>query len=141
MILAAEEDLKETEIKVKNEQERDYELLRGLHTNSQASGQEKGIVGVVFMQNNFTNYLDSLTEKSSDHQNKVSKLQKLGKCVHVAKEEMQEQLNAIKDLAREHSKWLLRYTNVHVHRHEKFIPIIVASKVYKAKLEKGKKAK
>lgn len=33
MIMAAEEGLKETKAKVKKDQDRDYELLRGLHTD------------------------------------------------------------------------------------------------------------
>ena len=45
------------------------------------------------------------------------------------------------NLTRENSKWLLRYTIVHVHRHEELIPIIVATKAYMVKSEKGKKAK
>ena len=38
MILVGEEGLKETVIKVKKEQVRNYELLKGLHTDSQTSG-------------------------------------------------------------------------------------------------------
>jgi len=56
-------------------------------------------------------------------------------------EEIQDQLNVVKDLAKEHSKYLLRYTNVHVHRHEELIPIIVTAKAYSEKLEKGQKMK
>ena len=59
----------------------------------------------------------------------------------MAMEEIKDQLSAIKDLAREHSKWLLRYTNVHVHRHEELIPIIITAKAYRTKSEKGKKVK
>ena len=59
----------------------------------------------------------------------------------MAKEELPNQLNVIKELAREHSKWLLRYTNVHVSRHEELILIMVAAKAYRAKTEKGKKLK
>ena len=59
----------------------------------------------------------------------------------MAMEELQDQLNDVKELAREHSKWLLRYTNIHMPRHEELIPIIVATKVYRTKVEKGKKAK
>ena len=59
----------------------------------------------------------------------------------MAKEELPNQLNYVKELAREHSKWLLMYTNIHVSRHEELIPIIVAAKAYRAKEEKGKKSK
>ena len=90
MILVAEEGLKEIEAKFKKDYDKDYELLRGIHIDSQASGQGKGIVGVTIMHDNFSNYLDSLIEKYFDHQNKVSKLQKFGGCVYVVMEEMQE---------------------------------------------------
>ena len=59
----------------------------------------------------------------------------------MAMEEIQDRLSVVKDLAREHSKCLLRYTNVHVHRNEELIPIIIATKAYRTKSEKGKKAK
>ena len=61
--------------------------------------------------------------------------------MHVTMEELQDQLGAIKDLAREHAKWLLRYTNVNAHKHDMLIPIIVAAKAYRTKVEKGKKEK
>ena len=59
----------------------------------------------------------------------------------MATEELLDQLNVVKQLAREHSKWLLRYTNIHMPRHEELIPIIVAAKAYRTKVEKGKKTK
>lgn len=59
----------------------------------------------------------------------------------MAIEEMQEKLNVIKDLARKHSKWLLRYTNVHVHRHEELMSIIFAAKTHREKSKKGKNPK
>ena len=59
----------------------------------------------------------------------------------MAIEELQDWLGTIKDLAWDQSKWLLRYTNVHVYKHEELIPIIVVAKVYRAKVKKGKKAK
>ena len=135
--MAAEEGLKETKAKVKKEQDRNYELSRGL----QSSGQGKEIIGVAIMQANFSNLIDGLTGIACGHLNKVFKLQKLGGCVHMVMEELQDWLDTVKDLAREHSKWLLRYTNVHVHKHEELIPIIVAAKAYREKAEKGKKAK
>lgn len=55
----------------------------------------------------------------------------------MAMEELPDQLNAMKELVREHSKWLLRYTNIHMPRHEELNPIIVVAKAYK-KNGKGK---
>ena len=141
MFIVVDEGLKETEAKVKKDQDRDYELLRGLHMNSQNSGKGKGIIGITVMQTKFSNYIDSLIGISFDHQNRVSKLQKLGGCVHVAMEEIQDHLSVVKYLAREHYKWLLRYTNAHVNSNKELIPIIVAAKAYRTKVEKGKKAK
>ena len=74
MIMVAEEGLKETESKEKKEYDRDYELMRGLHTNSQSSGQEKVIIGVTFMQENFTNYIDELIVMTSSQQDRVFEL-------------------------------------------------------------------
>lgn len=42
MILVVEEGLREMEAKVKKDQDRNYELLRGLHIDSQVSGKVKG---------------------------------------------------------------------------------------------------
>ena len=53
--------------------------------------------------------------------------------------EIKERLDAIKELAREHSKWLIWYTNVHIFKHEELILIIIAAKAYKEKLEKKKR--
>ena len=86
-------------------------------------------------------FLDSLSNVSSNSQNRVAKLQTLSGCIHVATEELPNQLNVVKELAREHSKWLLRYTNIHVPKHKEIIPIIVIAKAYRAKVEKGKKSK
>ena len=61
--------------------------------------------------------------------------------MHVAMEELKDRVGTVKDLAREHSKWLLRYTNVHVHKHEEMILIIIATKVCREKIEQWKKAK
>ena len=55
--------------------------------------------------------------------------------------ELTSQLNVVKELDCEHSKWLLRFTNVHVPNHEELIPIIVAAKSYREKTKKGKKSK
>ena len=59
----------------------------------------------------------------------------------MAAEEVTSQLDEVKELAREHSRWLLRFTNVHVPNHEELIPIIFFAKAYRAKTEKGKKSK
>ena len=139
--MAVEEGLKETKAKVKKEQDIDYKQLRGLHIDSQSSQQGKVIIGVAIMQKYLSNFIDDLIGIASGHQNKVPKLQKLGGCVHVAMEELQDQLGIFKDLAQENSKWFLRYTNVHVHRDEEIIPIIVVAKAYRTKAEKGKKVK
>ena len=73
MIMEEEKGLKEIEAKVKKDQDREYELLRGLHKDSQTSGQGKRIIGITFMQMNF-NYIDSLIGMFCCHQNRVSKL-------------------------------------------------------------------
>ena len=59
----------------------------------------------------------------------------------MAMEELPNYINAMKDLAREHSKWLLRFTNVHMPSHEELVPIIVVAKAYREKFEKGNKSK
>ena len=56
-------------------------------------------------------------------------------------EELSNQLNVVKELAQEHSKWLLRFTSVHEPSHEELVPIIVSAKTYRAKAKKGKKSK
>ena len=78
---------------------------------------------------------------ASSSQNRVTKLQTLGGCVHVVVDELTGQLNEVKELARENSKWLLRFTNVHVPNHEELISIIFFAKEYREKIEKGKKSK
>ena len=93
------------------------------------------------MKTNFSMHLDNLSGVASSSQNRMTELQTLGGCVHVAAEELSNQLNAVKELTHEHSKWLLRFTNVHVPNHEELIPIIVATKAYRVKIEKGKKSK
>ena len=78
---------------------------------------------------------------ASSSQNRVTELQTLGGCVQVAAEELTSQLNIVKELAQEHSKWLLIFTEVHVPNHEELIPFIVVAKAYREKTEKGKKSK
>ena len=61
--------------------------------------------------------------------------------MHVTAKEVTSQLNEVKELTLEHSRWLLRFTNIYVPSHEELIPIIVAAKAYRAKTKKGKKSK
>ena len=93
------------------------------------------------MQKAFSNYLDKLTDKTSSHQNRVFDLQQLSRCIRVTIEEIQEWLDAIKELARKLSKWLIRYTTIHIIRYEEIILIIIAAKSYKVELEKKTKGK
>ena len=141
MILLAEKRLKEIEDKEKKTQDRGFELMKGLHTDSQTSGQGKALIEIDVMKENFSEFLDNLSDMFSNSQNRVVELQTLSGCIHVAMGELPNQLNAVKELAREHSKWLLRYTNIHVPKHEELIPIIVAALAYRTKAEKGKKSK
>ena len=115
--------------------------MRGLHTESQTSERGKSFIDIEVMKNNFSTYLNNLSRMISSSQNRVTELQTLGRCVHVATKEVTSQLNEVKELTLEHSRWLLRFTNVHVPNHEELIPIIVATKAYRAKTEKGKKSK
>ena len=115
--------------------------MQGLHTESQTSGQGKSFINVEVMKNNFSTHLNNLSGMISSSQNRVIELQTLGGCVHVAAEEVTSQLNEVKELALEHSRWLLRFTNVHVPNHEELIPIIVTAKAYSTRNEKGKKSK
>ena len=115
--------------------------MKGLHTDSQTSGQGKALIGIDVMKEYFSKFLDNLPSVTSSSQNRVAELQTLSGCIHVAMEELPNQLNVVKDLAKEYSKWLLRYTNIHVLKHEELIPIIVVAKAYREKAEKGKKSK
>ena len=47
MITMAKEGLQKTKDKIKDDKERDFKLLRGLHTDSRTSGQGKGLVEIV----------------------------------------------------------------------------------------------
>ena len=93
------------------------------------------------MKNNFSTHLSNLSRMASSSQNRVTKLQTLGGCLHVAMKELPNQLNVVKELAQENTRWLLRFTNVHVPNHEELIPITVVAKAYREKVEKGKKSK
>ena len=115
--------------------------MRGLHTELKTIGQGKSFINVEVMKNKFSTHLINLSGMISRSQNRVTELQTLGGCVHVAAEEVTSQLNEVKELILEHSRWLLRFTNVHLPNHEELVPIIVAAKSYRAKTEKGKKSK
>lgn len=55
------EGLQQTKVKVKEEQEKDFELIKGLDMESQASGQGKVEIQVVKMQKAFSDYVDKMT--------------------------------------------------------------------------------
>ena len=74
MILLVEKGLKEIEDKAKKTQDRGFEIMKGLHTDSHNSGQGKALIGVNVMKENFSKFLDSLTDVSSSSQRKVTKL-------------------------------------------------------------------
>ena len=59
----------------------------------------------------------------------------------MATKELPYQLNDVKELARDHSRWLLRYANIYMPKHEELIPIMVPAKACRIKTEKGKKVK
>ena len=61
--------------------------------------------------------------------------------MHMAIEELLNQLNAMKELAREHLRWHLRFTNINVPNHKELIPIIVVTKEYRVQTKKGKNSK
>ena len=114
MIQEAKKGLRGTWDKVKKAQDRAFELMRGLHTESQTSGQGKSIINVEVMKNNFSTYLGNLSGMISSSQNRVIELQTHGGCVHVAAKEVTSQLNEVKEITLEHSRWLMRFTHVHV---------------------------
>ena len=141
MIQLAKKGLKEIEDKEKKTQDRGFELMKGLHTDSQTSGQGKALIRIDVMKDNFSKFLDNLSGVTSSSQNRVVELQTLSGCIHVVVEEFPNQLNVVKELAREYSQWLLRYTNIHMPKHEELIQIIFPAKEYKEKIEKGRKFK
>ena len=59
MIQEAEKGLKEIEGKIRKTQDRGFELMRGLHTDSQTSGQGKNLIRVEVMKSNFYTFLDN----------------------------------------------------------------------------------
>lgn len=115
--------------------------MKGLRIDSQTSGQGKDLIGVEVMKNNFSVYLSNLLGIASSIQNRVTEIHMLSGWVHVAIEELTSRLNLVKELARENSKWILRFTNVHVPNHKELIPIIFVVKAYREKPKKGKKSK
>ena len=88
MIQEAEKGLKETWDKAKKIQDRAFELMRGLHTESQTSGQGKSSIDVEVMKNNFSMHLSNLSGMASSSQNKVTELRTLGRCVDMAAKEL-----------------------------------------------------
>lgn len=74
MIKEAEEGLKETENKVKRTQDRAFELMKGLHSKPQTSGQGKSLIGVEVMKKNFSVYLSNLSSMAPNSQNRVAEL-------------------------------------------------------------------
>ena len=74
MIVLVEKGLKEIEDKVKKTQDRGFELMKGLHIDLKTSGQGKALIGINVMKENFSKFLDSLTNVSSSIQNRVVKL-------------------------------------------------------------------
>ena len=61
MIQEAERGLRETWDKVKKAQDKAFELMRGLHTESKTSGQEKYFSNVEVMQKKFSMHLSNLS--------------------------------------------------------------------------------
>ena len=88
MILSVEKGLKEIEDKVKKTQDRGFKLMKGLHMDSQTSGQGKLLIEVNVMKENLSMLLDSLINVSSSNQNRARELHKLSGCIHVAMEEL-----------------------------------------------------
>ena len=88
MIQEAEKGLREIGDKVKRTQDKEFELMRGLHTESQTSGQGKYFIDVEVMKNNFSTYLNNLSRIFSSSQNRATELQTLVRCVYMAAEEI-----------------------------------------------------
>lgn len=104
MIQSTEKGLKEIEDKVNETQDKVFELMKVLHVDSQTSSQGKVLIEINVMKEKFSRFLDSLFDINFHSQDRVVELQALGRCIHVAKEELQNQLNELKELARENSK-------------------------------------
>ena len=141
MIREAEKGLRETGDKGKKRKDRNCKHGKYADWLQIASGKGKSFINVEVMKNNFSTHLSNLSGMVSSSQNRVSELQTLGGCVHVVAEEVTSQQSEAKELTLEHSRWLLRFTNVHVPSHDELIPIMAAAKAYRTKTEKGKKSK
>ena len=96
MIQEAGKGLRETGDKVQKAQDKAFELMRGLHTESQTSGKGKSFINIEVMKNNFSTHLSNLSRTVSSSQNRLSELQTLGECVYVATEEAANQQNQAK---------------------------------------------
>ena len=80
--------LKETKDKEKKTQDRGFKLMKGLHNDSQTSGQGKALIGIDVMKGNFSTFLDNLSRVTSNSQNRVVELQTPNRCIHEAAEEL-----------------------------------------------------
>lgn len=87
MIQEVEKGLKEIEEKIKRTQDRGFELMRGLHTDSQTSGQGKDFIRIEVMKSNFSTFLDNLYIVASSSQKKTAELEALSGWIHVGTEE------------------------------------------------------
>ena len=77
MILSAEKGLKEIENKIIIAQGKGFELIRELHTESQANGQGKVLIDVNVMKENLSKFLDSLIDVTIGGPSKIAELQTL----------------------------------------------------------------
>jgi hypothetical protein len=114
MLIAAEQGMQQTERTFQEEITRSLELLKGLHAKSQSSGTGQAIVGVEKMKKSFSDYVGKLVLEASQHQDKVSDLQQLSGEIYIAMKEMLERIAVIKDLTREHAKWLIQHSHVQI---------------------------
>ena len=62
--------------------------MQDLHTKSQTSGQGKSFIDIEVMKNKFSTHLSNLSGMASSSQNRVTELQTLGGCTHMAAEEV-----------------------------------------------------
>ena len=74
MILLAKKGLKETKDKAKKTQDRGFKLMKGLHTDSQTSGQGKALIRIDVIKENFSKFYDNLSSVTSSSQNRVTEL-------------------------------------------------------------------
>ena len=76
------------ERKVIEAQGKGFELIRELHTKSQASGSGKVLIHVNVMKDNFSKFLDSLIDVTTGGPSKIAELQKLSGQVYEATTEL-----------------------------------------------------